>query len=116
MTAGRGPAAAGPAGGPSRHQRPVIDEAALVAARACDRVLDAARAAGSARWAAYLEPIPDHLRDDGIADLRRTALWARSAFGPKDSVRDVLPRDVTEPLLDAVDRLLKLLAKLDAAG
>jgi hypothetical protein len=102
--------------GPARHERPAIDEAALLAARAGDRMLVAAREAGSPRWVAYLEPLPDRLRDDEIADLRRVALRARSAYGPKDSVRDVLPRDLTEPFLDAVDRLLKELARRDAAG
>ncbi len=79
-------------------------------------MLDAARASGHARWTAYLEPMPDHLRDDGIADLRRTALRARAAYGPKDSIRDVLPREVTEPFLDAIDRLLKELNKRDLGG
>lgn len=97
--------------GPARHERPAIDEAALRAARAGDRLLDAARDAESARWITYLEPIPDRLRDDDLADLRRTALRARSAYGPKDSIRDALPAEVTEPFLDAVDRLLKELAK-----
>ena len=73
-------------------------------------------AIGHARWTAYLEPMPDHLRDDGLADLRRTALRARAAYGPKDSVRDALPGDVTEPFLEAVDRLLKELNRRDAAG
>ena len=36
---------------------------------------------------------------------------ARAAYGPKDSVRDALPADVTEPFLDAIDRLLKELAR-----
>lgn len=99
--------------GPSRHERPAIDEAALAAARTADRMLDAARAAGHARWIAYLEPMPDHLRDDGVAELRRTALRARAAYGPKDSIRDVLPREVTEPFLDAIDRLLKVLNRRD---
>ncbi len=72
--------------------------------------------AATLRWTAYLEPIPDHLRDDDIADLRRSALRARSAYGPKDSVRDVVPREVTEPFLDAIDRLLKELARRDLAG
>ena len=114
MTTGRGtpPTRRGPA----RHERPAIDEAALLAARAGDRMLDAAREAGSTRWIAYLEPLPDRLRDDEIADLRRVALRARSAYGPKDSVRDVLPRDLTEPFLDAVDRLLKELARRDVSG
>ena len=108
MTAGAG---RGPKRGPARHERPVIDEAALVAARAADRLLDDARARGATRWIAYLEPLPDHLRDGDIADLRRVAMRARAAYGPKDSIRDTLPADVTEPFLDAIDRLLKVLAR-----
>ena len=102
--------------GPARHERPVIDEAALVAARAADRVLDAARDAGVIRWAAYFEPLPDRLRDDDVADLRRTAMRIRAAYGPKDSVRDALPAAATEPLLDAVDKLLKELARREVQG
>jgi hypothetical protein len=102
--------------GPARHERPVIDEAALAAARAGDRMVEAAREVGAARWLAYLEPLLDRLRDDEIGELRRTALRARSAYGPKDSVRDVLPREVTEPFLEAVDRLLKELARRELAG
>ncbi len=102
--------------GPARHERPAIDEAALAAARAGDRLLDAARAAGAARWEDYLAPIPDQLRDADLGELRKVALRARSAYGPKDSVRDALPRDATEPFLDAVDRLLRVLARRDAAG
>jgi hypothetical protein len=97
--------------GPARHERPTIDEAALVAARAADRLLDDARARGAARWIAYLEPLPDHLRDGDLADLRRLAMRARAAYGPKDSIRDTLSADVTEPFLIAIDRLLKVLAK-----
>ncbi len=102
--------------GPARHERPAIDEAALVAAREGDRVVEAARARGAARWVAYFEPLPDALRDGELADLRRIALRARSAYGPKDSVRDVVPREVTEPFLEAVDRLLKELARRDVGG
>jgi hypothetical protein len=97
--------------GPARHERPTIDEAALLAARAGDRLVMAARERRTDRWLAYFEPLPDRLRDEEIADLRRTALRARAAFGPKDSVRDALPADVTEPFLDAIDRLLKELAR-----
>lgn len=114
MTVGRGNPRA--RRGPARHERPAIDEAALAAARAGDRLLAAVREAGSARWTAYLEPLPDHLRDDDIVDLRRSALRARSAYGPKDSIRDVVPREVTEPFMDAIDRLLKELARRDLAG
>lgn len=76
----------------------------------------AARALGQDRWVAYLEPLPDRLRDDDLADLRRTALRGRAAYGPKDSVRDALPEDVTEPFLDALDRLLKALARREVGG
>ena len=113
-TAREGRAAATP--GNARHLHPAIDEAALIAARACDRMVAAARTAGATRWLAYFEPLPDRLRDDDIGDLRRTGLRARAAYGPKDSVRDVLPEDVTEPFLDAIDRLLKALAKREVGG
>ena len=79
-------------------------------------MIAAALAVGSTRWAAYLEPLPDRLRDDDIADLRKTALRARSAFGPKDSIRDVLPKESTQPFMDAVDKLLKELARREASG
>ena len=65
---------------------------------------------------AYLEPLPDRLRDDDVADLRRTVLRARAAYGPKDSIRDALPEEVTEPFLDALDRLLKALAQREVGG
>jgi hypothetical protein len=105
-----------PVAGQARHEHPAIDEAALSAARAADRLLESARTAGTTRWIAYLEPLPDRLRDDGVAELRRTALRARAAYGPKDSVRDALPPTLTEPFLDAIDRLLKVLARRDVAG
>lgn len=101
----------------ARHEVPHIDAAALEAARAADRALMAARAlvaagaAGADRWTRYLEPLPDRLRDDPIAGLPAIARRVRSAYGPKDSIRDALPGDVTEPLLAAIDRLLKLLAR-----
>ena len=100
--------------GPARHERPDIDEAALAVARAADRVLAAARERGVDRWVRYFERIPDALRDDEIRDLRATATRVRAAYGPKDSVRDVLPADVTEPLLDLTDRLLRTLARREA--
>jgi hypothetical protein len=106
----RVPSATGVAG-PARHERPDIDEAALVAARAADRVLAAAHERESERWVRYFGPIPDQLRDDAVRDLRATAMRARAAYGPKDSVRDTLPEEVTEPLLDAVDRLLRALSR-----
>jgi hypothetical protein len=102
--------------GPARHERPDLDDAALVAARAADRVLAAARERRSDRWTRYFEPLPDALRDGEIRDLRATAQRVRAAFGAKDSIRDVAPPDVTEPLLDAIDRLLKALARQEATS
>jgi hypothetical protein len=91
----------------ARHERPAIDEAGLVAARHADRLLAEARAIGSARWTAYLEPMPDRLRDDEPAALRATATRCRAAYGVKDSIRDLLPADLTEPFLDSIDRLIR---------
>ena len=91
----------------ARHEYPVIDEAALAVARHADRLLESAREIGASRWAAYFEPMPDRLRDDEPAALRVTATRCRAAYGVKDSVRDVLPAAVTEPFLDALDRLIR---------
>ncbi len=87
-----------------------------MAARHADRLLAAAREAGADRWARYFAPLPDRLRDEPLTALRATALRVRAAYGPKDSVRDALPGDLTEPLLAAVDRLLKLLARRAVGG
>jgi hypothetical protein len=102
--------------GPARHELPTIDDAALAAARATDRLLAAAREAGHDRWSAFFGPLPDRLRDGDLRDIRSAALRVRAAFGPKDSIRDDLRDDVTEPALVAVDRLLKTLARYDARG
>jgi hypothetical protein len=99
---------------PARHERPAIDEAGLQAARAADRLLAEARDRGITRWIDYLAPMPDRLRDDPVPDLRRTALRARAAFGPKDSIREALPEDLTEPFLAAIDRLIRELNRRDA--
>ncbi|MBI2778094.1 MAG: hypothetical protein HYX57_12665 [Chloroflexi bacterium] len=96
---------------PARHEAQEIDAAALEAARAADRLLAAARALNSERWVRYLAPLPDRLRDDPVTALRASARIGRSAFGPKDSIRDTLPESVTEPFLDAIDRLLRLLLR-----
>jgi len=92
---------------------PAIDEAALAAARAADRLIRTAREVGADRWATYFEPLADRLRDDEPRDLRQAALRARAAYGPKDSIRDVLPDEVTEPLLVSIDRLIKQLNRRD---
>jgi hypothetical protein len=93
---------------------PEIDSAALEAARAADRLLAAARAFGADRWTRFMEPLPDRLRDDPIPSLRLAARQAGAAYGPKDSIRDALPADVTEPFLEAIDRLLKAIARYEA--
>ena len=99
---------------PARHELPEIDAAALTAARAADATLAAAREMGLDRWVRYLALIPDRLRDDPIQGLRGAARLVRAAFGPKDSIRDSLSEAVTEPLLKAVDLLLKAIARYEA--
>ncbi len=101
---------------PGRHELPEIDEAGLAAARAADRLLAAARATGSARWEAFLAPLPERLRDAPPGELRVAARRGRAAFGAKDSIADVLPWDDAMAFRDALDRLLKLLARREAAG
>jgi hypothetical protein len=102
--------------GPWRHEVPAIDEAALVAARHADRLLAEAQERGITRWAAYLEHLPDRLRDGDLRDVRLAAMRARAAYGPKDSIRDALPAELTEPFLESVDRLLKTLARRELRG
>ena len=102
--------------GPARHQIPAIDEAALIAARHADRLLASAEDSGITRWASYLKPLPDRLRDGDLRDVRLAAMRARAAYGPKDSIRDALPADLTEPFLESVDRLLKALARRELRG
>jgi len=97
--------------GPARHERPLIDEAALAAARDADRLLAAARALGTTHWEEVLAPLPGLLRDGVIADLPRVARRARAAYGPKDSIRDAFSPELTEPFLADLDRLLKTLAR-----
>jgi len=66
------------------------------------------------RWVTFLEPLPDRLRDGDLRDTRSAALRVRAAFGPKDSIRDSLPEAVTEPVIGAIDRLLKVIARHEA--
>jgi hypothetical protein len=121
---------------PARHELPEVDAAALTAARAVDRLLadaghitstgsradaeglhsiDAAhRAAAAERWTTYFARLPDQLRDEPVPQLRAAARRARAAFGPKDSIRETFGPEVTEPLLDAIDRLLKTIARHEA--
>ncbi len=68
----------------------------------------------SERWVGYLTLLPDRFRDDSLRDLRATARRARAAYGPKDSIRDAIPEEASEPLLLAIDRLLKAIARHDA--
>jgi hypothetical protein len=107
---------------PARHELPEIDAAAFEAARAVDRLLaEAARLAAPGdppgpvdRWAGYFQRLPDQLRDAPLPDLRAAARRVRSAFGPKDSIRDTFDPTVTEPVLESVDRLLKVIARHEA--
>ena len=99
---------------PARHELPEIDAAALRAGNAAERAFRLADELGLDRWVRYLKPLPDALRDGSLRDVRAAARAVRSAFGPKDSIRDVLPEEATEPLLDAVDRLLKAVARYEA--
>ncbi len=101
--------------GPARHELPTIDERGLVAARITEVALALAGERGQERWVAFLGPLPDRFRDGDLRDLRSAGMRCRAAFGPKDSIRDVLPAEVTEPLLDAVDRLLRELNRYDRA-
>ncbi len=100
---------------PSRHEIPEIDEAGLVAARRADCLLAAARTAGSARWEAFLAPLPEHFRDGPPADIQAAARRGRAAFGAKDSIADVLPWEDAMAFRDALDRLLKVIARWEAA-
>jgi hypothetical protein len=99
---------------PPRHELAEVDAAALEAARAGDAMVAAAGAAGNDRWLRYLESLPARLRDDPLPDLRSAARLARAAYGPKDSVRDALPADATEPFLDRIDRLIKAINRWEA--
>ncbi len=102
--------------GPARHELGPIDDLALIAARHADRLLAGAREGGIERWVGYLEPLPDRLRDDDLPGLRSTAMRARAAYGPKDSVRDALPAELTEPFLESIDRLLREINRAAARG
>jgi hypothetical protein len=99
---------------PPRHELPEVDAAALEAARAADALVAAARASGNERWLRYLEPLPERLRDDALPDLRAAARLARAAYGPKDSVREALPAEATEPFLERLDRLVKAINRWEA--
>lgn len=101
---------------PARHERPDIDDAALLAARHADLLVAEARRLGIVRWETFLGPLPDRLRDDEPGALRKSALRARAAYGPKDSIRDALPAELTEPFLESIDRLLRELARRELAG
>ena len=96
---------------PARHERPTIDEAALSAALDAERLLGAARERGMSRWEQFLVAVPDQLRDAGIPELRIIVRRARAAYGPKESIRESLPGELTEPFLDHLDRLLRALAR-----
>jgi hypothetical protein len=76
-----------------------------------DKLLDSARERGSQRWAEFLAPVPEQLRDAGVGQLLRVVQRTRAAYGHKDSIREVLPEELTEPFLDQLDRLRKVLVR-----
>ncbi len=98
-----------------RHELPAVDEAALRAARQAERLLEAAREVGSARWEAFLAPIPERLRDAPPTELRTIARRARAAYGVKDSIAEVLPWSEAIAFRDSLDVLLRILVRLDAS-
>jgi hypothetical protein len=102
--------------GPARHELGTVDDLALAAARHADRILAAARERDAERWVAFLAPLPDRLRDEDLPGLRSAVMRARAAYGPKDSVRDALSPEVTEPFLESIDRLLREINRYLARG
>jgi hypothetical protein len=100
--------------GPSRHELPAIDDAALRAARLADPVLAYCRDRGLSRWERVLAPIPEALRDGTLADVRSAVRTARATLGTKDSLADAVPSDLWIPWRDALDDLIRRLARLDA--
>ena len=89
---------------------PAIDEAALRGGALADRLLAAARVAGNERWATYLAPLPDRLRDD---EPRRAAPHGDAGAGrlrpegldPRRPARPSSPSRSSRP----IDRLLRVL-------
>jgi hypothetical protein len=115
----------------ARHELPDLDACAMKAAALVDRLVaeanriadegaaprtgrDATAAAAAERWAGYFQHIPDQLRDEPVSRLRLVARRARAAYGPKDSIRDLFAPEFTEPLLDAIDRLVKAISRYEA--
>ncbi len=92
---------------PARHQYPVIDDLGLAAARHADRLLAAARERGHARWTAISSRCRIGSATTTCAGCGPRRVRSRAAYGPKDSIRDVLPPDLTEPFLESIDRLLR---------
>jgi hypothetical protein len=105
---------AGDRTGPARHEVPDIDAAALATAVLVERARRTADELGIDRWARFLEPFPERLRDAPVRGLRLIVRQVRAAYGPKDSIRDALPSEAAEPLLDSIDRLLKAIARFEA--
>jgi hypothetical protein len=58
--------------------------------------------------------MPERLRDASPAELRVVARRARAAYGPKDSVADVVPTELALAFRDAIDDLARILARHEA--
>jgi hypothetical protein len=105
----------GVAGPPSMAGAPSVAGSARDAGPPGDTVPPAHTSTAAAdRWVGYFQRLPDQLRDEPLPGLRTAARRVRAAYGPKDSVRDTLPPEVTEPVLGAIDRLLKAIARHEA--
>jgi len=77
----------------------------IVETRTADKLLESARQKGSQRWTEFLSPVPEQLRDSGLSQLLVVIARTRAAYGHKDSIREILPEELTEPFRDQLDRL-----------
>ena len=104
--------------GAARPARPprvaAIDEAALLAARHADRLIDAARDVGVHPLGDVPRAVPDRLRDDEPARPARRGAPSPGGVRAEGLDPRLAPEDVTEPFLGAIDRLLKVIARHEA--
>ena len=57
--------------------------------------------------------MPDVLRDGDLTDVRRAAVRARSGLRSEGLDPRRLPPEATEPFLEAIDRLIREIARYD---
>ena len=99
------------AASPLTSKAPAVRVARIAVVGAARRPQVVQEQEAGARVDERLRRLPDELRDDPLPQLRLAARRARAAYGPKDSIRDAFSPDVTEPVLDATDRLLPSIAR-----